>query len=136
MRRGVHSPRPGKYGAKSGFLPHRNTSRRRNMTNANDGTPDSSPEARQTTSIMAPGEATNGTPAARANTSALPDKSEAPRNNSLRASEPTPAAGQPRRQRWRRWLLLTGAVAGLALGVFFLVPRVDRALNRVSTGGV
>ena len=45
---------------------------------------------------------------------------------------PPPAAGAPSHP-WRKWLLLAGAVAGLAVGGYFLVPSVETALNTVST---
>jgi membrane fusion protein (multidrug efflux system) len=41
--------------------------------------------------------------------------------------------GAPAARRWRKRLLLAGAVAGLAAGVYFLIPWVVTLLNTVST---
>jgi membrane fusion protein (multidrug efflux system) len=48
------------------------------------------------------------------------------------APQPQPPAAPPPR-RSRKWLLGVGAVAALAVAVYFLVPWVDTALNTVST---
>ncbi len=40
---------------------------------------------------------------------------------------------KPRSQRWRKPLLVTGAVAALAIAAYFLVPWVNTTLNTVST---
>jgi membrane fusion protein (multidrug efflux system) len=83
--------------------------------------------------MVLPAEVTASTPAAMANQSGQYDQHVAPRIGSQPASKPMPSAGQPRRPHWRKWLLLAGALAGLALGVYFLIPRVKTALNTVST---
>ncbi len=46
---------------------------------------------------------------------------------------PQPPATRPPSHHWRRWLLLAILVAGLAVGGYFLVPRVEVTLNTVST---
>ena len=38
---------------------------------------------------------------------------------------------RPAAHRWRKWLLPAAAVAGLAVGGYFLVPSVNTALNTV-----
>src|SRR5271165_6865052 len=60
-------------------------------------------------------------------------------------ANPPPPAGQPAAptkaaalatspaHRRRKRLLMAGAVVGLAVGAYFLVPRVETALNTVST---
>src|SRR5439155_7190345 len=40
---------------------------------------------------------------------------------------------KPPSHSWRKWVLLAGAVVGLAVGAHFLVPTVDTMLNTVST---
>ncbi len=49
------------------------------------------------------------------------------------AAAPGPPAAAPHAHAWRRWLLVAGAVLGLAVGVYFLVPWVILLLNTVST---
>jgi membrane fusion protein (multidrug efflux system) len=49
------------------------------------------------------------------------------------ATPPAPPAAPPPTHSWRKWLLLAGAVVGLAVGGYFLVPWVVTALNTVST---
>src|SRR5436305_47547 len=48
------------------------------------------------------------------------------------SAELRPAAGLPS-HRARKWLLLVGAVAGLAVGGYLLVPAVETVLETVST---
>ena len=62
-----------------------------------------------------------------------PDAPAAPTDGSLPVAEPQPPASTPPVPRYRKWLLLAGAVAALAVGGYFLVPWVDTALNTVST---
>ena len=64
-------------------------------------------------------------PAASANPPPPVGQPAAPTNASPLANSPA--------HRWRKWLLLAGAVVGLAVGAYFLVPWVDTALNTVST---
>jgi membrane fusion protein (multidrug efflux system) len=46
---------------------------------------------------------------------------------------PKPAEARPSSHRWRKRLLLVGAVAGLAIGGYLMKPAVETALNTVST---
>jgi membrane fusion protein (multidrug efflux system) len=49
------------------------------------------------------------------------------------ASQPQPPVAAPPARRFRKWLLLVGAAAGLVAGGYILVPLVDTTLNTVST---
>ncbi|HKI31067.1 MAG TPA: efflux RND transporter periplasmic adaptor subunit [Gemmataceae bacterium] len=57
----------------------------------------------------------------------------APKDGVPGAPQPQPPVATPPAHRSRKWLLLAGAVAALAVGGYFLVPWVDTALNTVST---
>jgi membrane fusion protein, multidrug efflux system len=57
----------------------------------------------------------------------------APMDVSSRVAPSQPPVATPPAHRWRKWLLLAGAAAGLAVAGYFLVPWVDTALNTVST---
>jgi membrane fusion protein (multidrug efflux system) len=48
-------------------------------------------------------------------------------------AQPQPPVAAPPVHRFRKWLLLAGTVAVLAVGGYFLVPWVDTELNTVST---
>jgi membrane fusion protein (multidrug efflux system) len=76
--------------------------------------------------------AADGSPAGTADPSAHRDEQPGPISPVPSTPPKSPEAG-PRSHRWRKWLLLAGAVAGLAVGGYFLVPWVDTALNTVST---
>ena len=56
-----------------------------------------------------------------------------PPDGSPNVTQPQPPVATPPVHRYRKWLLLAGAVAALAVGGYFLVPWVDTALNTVST---
>ena len=62
-----------------------------------------------------------------------PEARATPTNGSPRVDPPQPPVATPPAPRWRKWLLLAGAAAGLAVAGYFLVPWVDMALNTVST---
>ena len=49
------------------------------------------------------------------------------------ATPPQPPAATPPVRRYRKWLVLAGTVAALAVAGYFLVPFVDTAVNTVST---
>src|SRR5271154_120592 len=49
------------------------------------------------------------------------------------ATPPQPSAATPPVRRYRKWLVLAGTVAALAVAGYFLVPFVDTAVNTVST---
>jgi membrane fusion protein (multidrug efflux system) len=69
-------------------------------------------------------------------TADAPPHSEAsaiPTDGSPRVAAPQTSVATPAAPRRRKWLLLAAAAAGLAVGGYFLVPRVATALNTVST---
>jgi membrane fusion protein (multidrug efflux system) len=77
-----------------------------------------------------------GPPAAARKRSAPPDRHALPTGLPVALPEilPGPAQAQPQPNSWRKWLLLAGAVVGLAAaGYWFVVPWVVTALNTVST---
>jgi len=71
----------------------------------------------------------NGTSAATVDT----PPPAAPTEGSPRASQPQPPVAMPPVHRHRTWLLLTGTVASLAVGGYFLAPWVNTTVNTVST---
>ena len=75
----------------------------------------------------------NGTSAAAADPPPHPDAPATPTDSSLHVTQPQPPVTTPPAHRYRKWLLLAGTVAALAVGGYFLVPWVDTALNTVST---
>jgi membrane fusion protein (multidrug efflux system) len=62
-----------------------------------------------------------------------PDRPTPVTTNLPAGPPPESSPAQPPSHRLRRWLLLAGAVIGLAIGGYFLVPRVELMLNTVST---
>ena len=62
-----------------------------------------------------------------------PTRLAAPTDGSLPVTQPQPPVSTPPVHRYRKWLLLAGTVAALAVGGYFLVPWVNTALNTVST---
>ena len=77
--------------------------------------------------------APDGTSAATADPPPHPEARATPTDGSPRVAPPQPPVATPPAHRWRKWLLLAGAAAGLAVAGYFLVPLVDTALNTVST---
>ena len=75
----------------------------------------------------------NGTSAATADPPPHPDAPATPTDGSPRVTQPQPPVTTPPVHRYRKWLLLAGTVAALAVGGYFLVPWVETALNTVST---
>ena len=75
----------------------------------------------------------NGTSAATADPPPHPDAPATAAEGSLPVTQPQPPITTPHVHRYRKWLLLAGTVAALAVGAYFLVPWVDTALNTVST---
>ena len=74
----------------------------------------------------------NGT-AATADPPSHPDAPAVPTDGSLPVTQPQPPITTPPVHRYRKWLLLAGILAALAVGGHFLVPWVDTAMNTVST---
>lgn len=64
--------------------------------------------------------------------SALSDEQTAP-TSPVPSTPPDSSEAEPRAHPWRKWLLLAGSAAGLAVGAYFLVPWVITAMNTVST---
>ena len=75
----------------------------------------------------------SGTSAATADPPPHPDAPATPTDGSLPVTQPQPPVSAPPVHRYRKWLLLAGTVAALAVGGYFLVPWVNTALNTVST---
>jgi membrane fusion protein (multidrug efflux system) len=75
----------------------------------------------------------NGTSPVKADPPAQLDEPATPADGSLRVSQPEPPASTPPVHRYRKWLLLAGTLAALAVGAHFLAPWVNTALNTVST---
>ncbi len=89
-------------------------------------------EASPTPAGAAPAEARDGSPSPPADGAAPPDHRATDTATDASPATPPPAAGAPSHPR-RRWLLWAGAVAGLAVAGYLLVPAVETALNTVST---
>jgi membrane fusion protein (multidrug efflux system) len=100
------------------------------ITNSKDSR--SSSEANPGLSAALPPAAADGSPAGTADPSARPDELPGP-TRPVPSMPPESPEAKPPSQRRRKWLLPAGAVAGLAVGGYFLVPLVDTALNTVST---
>jgi membrane fusion protein, multidrug efflux system len=79
------------------------------------------------------GEETRPAPAAPANQAARPDHRAAPTTSPPPGTPPEPPEARPPSHPRRKWLLLAGAVVGLAVAAYFLVPWFDTLLNTVST---
>ena len=78
-------------------------------------------------------QASTGTSAATADPPPHSAAPTAPADGSLHVSQPEPSVSTPPVHRYRKWLLLIGVVAALAVGGHFLAPWVNTALNTVST---
>jgi membrane fusion protein, multidrug efflux system len=101
------------------------------MENTNDRRSETANEARPTSAGAAPAETRDGSPPPPAEGSAHPDHQAAePATHPPSATLP-PAARAPSHP-GRKGLLWAGAVIGLAVGGYFLVPVVETALNTVS----
>ena len=75
----------------------------------------------------------NGTSASTADPPPHPDAPATPPASSPHVTQPQPPVSTPPAHRYRKWLLLAGTVAALAVGVYFLAPWVNTTLNTVST---
>ena len=67
----------------------------------------------------------NGTSAATADPPPHPDAPATPPASSPHIAHPQPAVTTPPVRRYRKWLLLAGALAALAVGGYFLAPWVE-----------
>src|SRR5512135_3219951 len=102
------------------------------MESMDDRRSETANEARPTPAGAVPAEGHDGSPTSQAEGTAHPDHRAAdPATNPPSATLP-PAARAPSHP-GRKWLLLAGAVVGLAVGVYFLIPVVETMLNTVST---
>lgn len=57
----------------------------------------------------------------------------APADDAPRVTEPPAPVATPPARRYRKWLLSAGALAGLAVSVYLLIPWIETTLNTVST---
>ena len=100
------------------------------MASTSDRSSEPSIEPRPTPAGAVPAEARDGSHLPQAEKTAHPDHQAADPATSPPSA--TPPAGPPSR-RWRRWLLIHGIIAGLAVTGYLLVPMVETMLNTVST---
>ena len=100
------------------------------MASTSDRSSEPSIEPRPTPAGAVPAEARDGSHIPQAERTAHPDHQAADPATSPPSA--TPPAGPPSR-RWRRWLLILGILAGLAVTGYLLVPMVETMLNTVST---
>ena len=100
------------------------------MASTSDRSSEPSIEPRPTPAGAVPAEARDGSHIPQAERTAHPDHQAAGPATSPPSA--TPPAGPPSR-RWRRWLLIHGIIAGLAVTGYLLVPVVETMLNTVST---
>ena len=100
------------------------------MASTSDRSSEPSIEPRPTPAGAVPAEARDGSHLPQAERTAHPDHQAADPATSPPSA--TPPAGPPSR-RWRRWLLIHGIIAGLAVTGYLLVPVVETMLNTVST---
>ena len=75
----------------------------------------------------------NDTSAATGDPPPHPDAPAKPTVGSPRDTQPQPPVTAPLAHRYRKWLLLAGTLAALAVAGYFLAPWVNTALNKVST---
>src|SRR5271166_6263481 len=100
------------------------------MASTSDRSSEPSIEPRPAPAGAVPAEARDGSHLPQAERTAHPDHQAADPATSPPSA--TPPAGPPSR-RWRRWLLIPGIIAGLAVTGYLLVPMVETMLNTVST---
>ena len=89
------------------------------MASTSDRSSEPSIEPRPTPAGAVPAEARDGSHMPQAERTAHPDHQAADPATSPPSA--TPPAGPPSR-RWRRWLLIHGIIAGLAVAGYFLYP--------------
>ena len=110
------------------------------MATTGDRHLEASAEARVAPSEVVPTETKDGPAATPIDQAATPaDQVAHPDPHALSTTSPPPGPlpkppdAASASHRWRKWLLLAGAVVGLAAGVKFLIPMVETMLNTVST---
>jgi membrane fusion protein, multidrug efflux system len=103
------------------------------MASPNDRRSETLTEARPAPPEAVPTEAKDGSPAAPVDQAAHPDQHAAPTISPPLGQPSKPSEATPPAHPWRKWLLLAGAVVGLTVGGYVLVPWVETALNTVST---
>ena len=103
------------------------------MATTYDGRSEPANEAGPTRVGAAPAEARDGPRPPQADATARPDHQAADPAADHPSDTPPPAAGAPA-HRWRKWLLRTGVVVGLAAGGYFVDPLrgddVEHGLHR------
>jgi membrane fusion protein, multidrug efflux system len=103
------------------------------MASTNDRRSETSTEARPAPSEAVQTEAKHPAPTAPAEHPARPDQHAAPTTSPPPTGTPPRPPEAPHAHSRRKWLFLAGAVVGLAVGAYFLIPTVDTMLNTVST---
>src|SRR6266849_11101804 len=102
------------------------------MSSTNDRRSDTSAEARPASPEAVQTEVKHHAPAAPADQAVPPGHQVAPTATPPSPS-PKPSEAPAPSHPWRKWVLLAGAVVGLAVGAHFLVPTVDTMLSTGST---
>ncbi|MGZ3336031.1 MAG: hypothetical protein ACXWOV_12985, partial [Isosphaeraceae bacterium] len=100
------------------------------MASTSDRSSEPSIEPRPAPAEAVPAEARDGSHLPQAERTAHPDHQAADPATSPPSA--TPPAGPPSRP-WRKWLLIHGIIAGLAVTGYLLVPVVETMLNTIST---
>ena len=95
--------------------------------------PETSTETRQDARAEVPAEAKEGSAAAPADRAAHADSHAAAATGPPAGTPPDSSGARPPSHPLRKGLLWAAAVVGLAVGGYFLVPRVETMLNTVST---
>jgi membrane fusion protein (multidrug efflux system) len=103
------------------------------MNDMHDRRSEGAEEARPAPANAAPSEAKKSSSAVTADRPAHSDQHAGPTTNPPPATSAKPSEAAPPSRSWRKWLLLAGAVVGLAVAGYFLVPWVILTLTTVST---
>src|SRR5258707_782577 len=102
------------------------------MKDMHDRRSEGAEEARPAAAETVPNEAKKSSSAVTGDQPAHRDQHAAPITNPPPGTPPKPSEAEPQSRRRRKWLLLAGAVVGLAVVGYFLVPWVITALTTVS----
>ena len=103
------------------------------MATTGDRRFEASAEARVTPPDVVPTETKDGSAATPVDQVAHPNPHTISTTSPPSGPQPKPSDAASASHRWRKWLLWAGAVVGLAVGVYFLIPVVETMLNTVST---